>query len=272
MKENFIKEKLKNEKKKKARNDKILKIFIFIFLAGNIFFFTSNYTFPVLYKNLEVAKIGKQLDLENYTLTLNSWDYCKKENAFEIILTSNNLTLNKDIKYDFLCRDRDKLYSSKLYKKIGKNMIVVRISGVSKRWREISLDCTLGKNTVSLNMNDKKVNRVSSFKNKSEIDYKIHASKSLIWGMNENIKDLQKEVKEIDSKINLAYERLDTLDSQKKNQTDNEKKITDNNKSKLASELEKLKGTLDDKMQEIEEYKHKINIQKDILDKLEEGA
>lgn len=267
--------KIKNivEKIKKLfrrKGDKSLKIFIAFFVIGYIFFFTSNYIFPHIYRNIEVARIGDIKNLEEYVLTLNSWDYIKEEDAFEIIFEVDNHTLVDDVKYKFTLRDKEEIYNTKIHKIIDKELIIVRAYDISSRWKEVTLDIEIGKRIGNINMNDKRVTKVNNLKDRSDKEYKAYAIKSKIKGMEINIDDLTKESKEIEKKMLYAYNKLDDLEKKKEMQTENEKKTTDLGKSKLASELEHLKADIDEIMLQIEEYKQKIEIQKEKLSKLED--
>ena len=55
MSNGFIKEKIKTDEKKRQRSDRNLRIFMCIFLIGYIFFYTSNYTFPKVYKKRQTT-------------------------------------------------------------------------------------------------------------------------------------------------------------------------------------------------------------------------
>lgn len=251
------------------KGDKSLKIFIAFFVIGYSFFFASNYIFPHIYRNIEVARIGDTKNLEDYIFTLNSWDYIEDENTFEIIFEVDSHTLDKDVKYEFSLRDKEEIYPVKIHKFIDDELIVLRAYDISSRWKEITLDIEVGKRFGNINMNDKRVNKVNKLKDRSDKEYKVYAIKSKIKGMEVNIKDLTKESKDIEEKMLYAYNKLDALEKKKESQSESEKKTTDLGKSKLSSELEHLKADIDELMLQIEEYKQKIEIQKSKLSKLE---
>ena len=71
MSNGFIKEKIKTDEKRRQKSDRNLKIFMCIFLIGYIFFYTSNYTFPKVYKTRELTIAGDSVEFDNLTLTLD---------------------------------------------------------------------------------------------------------------------------------------------------------------------------------------------------------
>ena len=81
-----------------------LQIFCIIFLLGNLLFFSTGIFMPKHYKDVEIAPIGTELELGEYTLTITSWDWAEKDRAFEIIFEVKDLSLNREPGYTFRFR------------------------------------------------------------------------------------------------------------------------------------------------------------------------
>lgn len=266
MDSNYLKKKLALDKRKKIRNDRMLKIFLVFFVVGYVFFFSSTYIFPKMYRNLDITDVGQTINMEDYIFTLDAWDYAEDDNTFEIILEVENLTLESKPKYDFVCKKNDNVYNTKIYKRIG-NKFIIRVYGIS-RWADVSLNIEAGNKSATIYMDDKSVNKIGSLKERTNEEYEVYIVESKIKGMEHHLKRLDAKKNELDKKMRLAYTKLDKLEKEKKFQTKEEKKVTDDNKSKLGTELGQLKQQLDDVMEEIKEYNNKIKLQKKILDEM----
>lgn len=266
---NFILSKIRFKNKKRSKSDRALKVFIFIFTFAYIIFFTSNFFFPKVYRNIAVAQIGKVFNLDDYMLTLYSWDYSDKDDAFEIILGIENLTLEKEIDYSFIAMQKDKIYDCNIYRKIGDDMLVLRVYGVSDSFSEVRLEAGLGKKKAYLNTSYKAVNKVEKLLDKTDKQYMIYASESKIKGIAKNIEDLQADLDKLKDKMNYAYEKINSLEEKKKSQSEEEAKLTSESISKISTELEKLKSEADENLIYIQNYREKIQKEKQKLKELQ---
>ncbi|XVG95669.1 hypothetical protein ACGCUP_00060 [Eubacteriales bacterium KG125] len=251
---------IKGLNKKKGKSDYMLKIFIVIFILGYGFFFTSNYFFPKIYRNIDVINVGKIIDLEEYIFTLNAWDYSRDDNEFEIIFNVQNLTLEENPKFHFTVKAGDKVFMNKIHKNYDNKLLVVRVYDIPKRWTEVKISITAGDKTLQTGMNDKIVNKVKKIKNRNEKEYKVYASKSTITGLKNNIKVKEKELKSLEKKTRKAYKKLEELDGGKTSLTKKEQEVLANNKSKIAAEVGKMKAEMDSRIVEIEENKERIKM------------
>lgn len=264
-----MKKTIKKVKGQKKRSDFVLRAFLAIFVVGYAFFFTSPYFMPKVYHFNEITNVGQSISMDNYILTVDSWDFAKEDRAFEVILDIENLTLNKKPDIDLLCREGDKAYSSEVYKDIGNGKIVVRIENVSRKWVEVIFSVTIDDKTINLYMNDKTVNTVDKLKNRSDQEYLIYAAERQIEGMKSLIEDIKKEQKVTDKKMNDGYQKLEELaDKKDKEQTAENKSLIESNISKISTELENLKAKQDESFLEIENYEAKIATKEKELEEL----
>lgn len=263
MKSEYLKEKLDYEQKLLARNDFILKVFIAVFIIGYAFFFTSNLFFPKVYKYSDISYIGESFDLEKYALVLDTWDYSKKDNSFEVIFDAESLTL-EDEDFDINCRKGDELFKTEIHKN-SDGLLVVRVEDIPKRWTEVIMTIDTGTKSVNLHMNDKQVNEVSKIKDRPGKEYLVYSIERKIAGMKQSVKNIQAEVEKRDEKIQEAYEKMDQLEKKKKYQTDKQQSETDEQKTKISSEFEKLMAEQDEAMLQIDELNKTIEIQEKLL-------
>ena len=250
------------------RGNKSLKIFLVIFIIGFAFFFSSRLIFPKVYRGIDVAIPGDVIDMESYIFTLESWEYVEKEKAFEIILSVQNLTLNKHPKYEFTLKADNDVMETQIYRIIKDERIILRAYNVPRRWTEVTLSISAGRFNSHIGMNDKEVTKADKLENLSDKDYEIKARKALMAGLKVKIQNEEREIKKLDSKINYAYDKLVKLDEEMENQTEAEKEKTKASKSQIANEMERLKGELDVKMAAYNEHKEKYLKEAQIVDKL----
>ena len=92
---------MRQKLQKRPRGVRGLQIFCIIFLLGNLLFFSTGIFMPKHYKDVEIAPIGTELELGEYTLTITSWDWAEKDRAFEIIFEVKDLSLNREPGYTF---------------------------------------------------------------------------------------------------------------------------------------------------------------------------
>lgn len=260
-----LKIKIKKFTDKRKGSNASLKAFCLIFLVGYIFFFSSNMFFPKVYKNIDTVNIGKIIDMDEYILTLDTWDYSKEDREFEIIFSVQNLSLNDKPDYSFTLRADEKVYITKIKKNISDNLLVLSVKNIPRNFTEGILTINVEDKSTYIGMNDKIMNKVKSIENRKDDEYIYYSKKCKIKGLKEYIKREEIKVKGYDKKINYAVSKLENLNEAKDNQTEKEREITEQNISRLASEIEKEKGKLDESMINIDEAKKRIkNIKKEL--------
>lgn len=95
--------------------------------AGQSAFLFNRYFYAEALQDVEIAPIGTELELGEYTLTITSWDWAEKDRAFEIIFEVKDLSLNREPGYTFRFRCGDSHYRYKIYRDLG-DLLVVRVS------------------------------------------------------------------------------------------------------------------------------------------------
>lgn len=259
------KEQIKKFASKRKESNVSLKIFCMVFLIGYIFFFSSNMFFPKVYKNIDTVNIGKIIDMDEYILTLDTWDYSKEDKEFEIIFSVQNLSLKENPNYIFSFRADEKVYITSIKKNINGDLLIVSIKNIPRNFTEGILTITVGDKSTYIGMNDKIMNKVDTIKTRKDSDYIYYSKKCKVKGLEEYIKREEVKVKKYDKNINYAMGKLENLNKVKDSQTEKEREITENNISRLASEVEREKGKLDESMINIDEAKKRIkNIKKEI--------
>ena len=165
---------MRQKLQKRPRGVRGLQIFCIIFLLGNLLFFSTGIFMPKHYKDVEIAPIGTELELGEYTLTITSWDWAEKDRAFEIIFEVKDLSLNREPGYTFRFRCGDSHYRYKIYRDLG-DLLVVRVSGVSSRFAQVAMTVKAGSASRSIYMDDRTMAHVERLEERSDAAYRIHA-------------------------------------------------------------------------------------------------
>ena len=231
----FLQEKLKLDKKKKERTDKMLKIAVLVIVLGYVFFFTSNFFFPKVYKNKEVTPIGNEINMEDYVITLDSWDYSKEDRSFELIFEFKNLTTKLKPEMEFTCMKDSTRLDTAIYKNY-ENKIIVRVTDTPRNWQEVYMNIEIDGKYAKVNTNDKEVHMVSHIVDRNREEYDIYALEQKSNGYKKQISKIENLLEKEYKKMEIAYERTDELKKQKKTQTKSEKEKTDENIEKIRTE------------------------------------
>lgn len=265
MENNFLNAKLKQDRHLKQKKDTSLKIFVVVFLLGYIFFFTSNFSLPKVYRYDTVTYIGETIDMDDYALTLDTFDYSKDDNSFEIIFELDNFSIDENFEKSFVCRNGDIIYKTKIYKTFD-NYIVLRVSGIPKKWSEVSILANIGSQSCTIKMNDKKATKAGELKDRTKSEYEKHIAETLILGLKEQKKEIKKEKEKLEKQVETANDRIDELEESKENQTQTEVEKTDENIQKLQNEQDNIKTDIEECESKIQELNAKIKKEQKMLD------
>ena len=263
MKNKYLKKKLSAFRLQKVKNDRMLKIFLSVFFIGYIFFFSSNYFLPKFYRNVEIVNIGQTINMEEYILSLDTWDYSKNDKAFEIIFDIENLSLEENPDYSVKMFIGDEIHMGEVYKNLG-SKLVVRVDKIPRKWADVTLNVQIGDRKISLNMDDKEVHQVEKLMERSDEEYIKYAVQRKIIGMKKYIEFLEEDKKSINDRIEKAYKKITEI-QEKTGQSEEENQIIENSKSKLSLEIEELKAAQDECLAKIEDITAKISSQEELL-------
>ena len=209
---------MRQKLQKRPRGVRGLQIFCIIFLLGNLLFFSTGIFMPKHYKDVEIAPIGTELELGEYTLTITSWDWAEKDRAFEIIFEVKDLSLNREPGYTFRFRCGDSHYRYKIYRDLG-DLLVVRVSGVSSRFAQVAMTVKAGSASRSIYMDDRTMAHVERLEERSDAAYRIHAVEGKAAGHRLALQQLEQQTEEKNADLRLAYEKLEALQASKADKT-----------------------------------------------------
>lgn len=248
-----------------------LQVFCIIFLLGNLIFFSIGLFLPKHYKDVEISPIGTELELGDYTLTLDSWDWAEKDRAFEIIFDVKDLSLDREPEYTFRFRCGDSRYRYTIYRDLG-DLLVVRVSGVDGNFAQVSMTVSVGGTSKSVYMDDRSMTHVDHLTDHSDAAYRIRAVEGKIAGYQGSIEKLEQQKTEKDADIQLAYDKLEALQSSKASKTPRQQEEIDANIRTMADKQSRLQSELEDIVLQQQALQAQLEQEQQLLLRLQEGG
>lgn len=261
----------KLQKPARPRGVRGLQIFCIIFLLGNLLFLSTGIFMPKHYKDVEIAPIGTELELGEYTLTIASWDWAEKDRAFEIIFEVKDLSLNREPEYTFRFRCGDSSYRYKIYRDLG-DLLVVRVSGVSSRFAQVAMTVKVGSTSKSIYMDDRTMTHVERLEERSEAVYRLHAVEGKAAGHRLALQQLEQQTEEKNADLRLAYEKLEALQASKANKTPQQQEEIDANIRTMAEKQGRLQNELEDMMLRKQALQAQLEQEEQLLARMQEGG
>ena len=249
-----------------------LQVFCIIFLLGNLLFFSTGLFLPKHYKDVEIAPIGTELELGDYTLTLDSWDWAEKNRAFEIIFDVKDLSLDREPEYTFRFRCGDSRYRYKIYRDLG-DLLVVRVSGVSGSFAQVSMTVSVGGASKSIYMDDRSMTPVEHLvTDRSDAAYRIRAVEGKVAGYQGSIEKLEQQKTEKNADIQLAYEKLAALQASKAGMTARQQEEIDTNIRTMADKQSRLQSELEEIVLQQQALQTQLEQEELLLARMQEGG
>lgn len=260
----------KNSRKIKKSSNGYLYGFLFIFLLGYAFFFSSNYWLPQGYKGVVVTPVGETIEQNSRFITVDRWAYCPGKKTMEIIVEMENNSLDDITSYKWQGRDKNGLIKTEIICSDDK-FTVIHMSGVKKDWKEVSLTISADNKDfkpIVIYMNDKTATVVKDLPAGAINDYIELAYTSKIESYEASIEDINAKIKENEQLMENAKSRMAELNERKSHQTESEKEETDSLISGLEGQINDKKLENEKNEEDIKELKERIELQKDLLKEL----
>lgn len=260
----------KIKKKRKPQGIRGLQIFCCVFLLGYLLFFSTGFILPKHYKNVDTVPIGSKLELGDYTLTLDSWEWAQKDKSFELIFDVKDISLEREADYSFIFRSGDSRYRYKIYRNLG-DLLVVRVSGVNSRFTQVNMTVEAGGSSKAVTMDDRSMTRTDRLTERTDAEYRIRAAEGKIEGYQTCINRLAVQQEEKTADIEYAYEKLAALEQSKANQTDRQQEALKADIRTLSGRQAKLQNELEDIMLQKQELESELSQQQALLEQMKGG-
>ena len=237
-----------------------------LFIAGYLFFFTSNYWMPVSSSATAFTEVGRELSWNGKGVTLIRWDYCEKDRVMEVELDIRNLAYDGQNRYQFSAKSRGGKQITVTPIIEDEDWIILHLEDVPKRWSEILLwmdqreytDQTAGALKLFTNIND--VKQVDQIEIKDWTGYRKQRFENQITLYQDQIAEYQQEIADNQNKIQEIEAEITRLSGTKKYQTMDEQAQTDQSIETARKEIAKKEQEILDTQGEVNQLTEKVSL------------
>lgn len=238
------------------------RIFLFLFIGGYIFFFSSKLWMPTAGDAKRVTRIGQEMDWNDRKVKILRWDYSPEQSLMEVELSIVNKKFDGINTYDYTALKPD---GSSLAVNVvleEPDWVILQIEDVPKKFSELALRMEFPDNEdagmIKMYTNKNDVRMVDKIKAKDRNGYLKARYEEEISGYNESISDLQQQIQKEQEEIENIKEEITRLDSNREYQTESENEQTDSLVLEAEHNITSLNDTIDSQGQELEEYRERI--------------
>ncbi len=218
-----------------------LAIFLVAFIGGYAFFFTSTYWMPTESKT-SATEIGTSQTLNDRKFTLVSWEYSREDQAMLAEFGVRNLSVESESEYkvSVLERSQGELPSEIIYG--SDDLLVIRVEGVTNRWREISIHLGLEGDSsyVKYYTNRQAVDHVDAITAHSGEEYYVTKYQGEIDECETEIENYKSQIMANVRDIKAYESRIIELEANKAHQTTTEIEETDSLISTIQGNIRSL--------------------------------
>lgn len=255
---------------KSKRGTLMFKFFIFLFIGGYLFFFTSKLWMPTAGDATMLTKIGTSINWNDREIKLLRWQYAPDQKLMEVELSVNNKKFDgiNSYKYEAVESSGTVLKTKVIIE--DPDWIIVQIEGVSKKFSEVSFRIMTTEEeanveTLKLYTNTNDVSRVDKLEVKTRNGYLVTRYEEEIVNYQNDIEDLTTQISENKSQIKEIKKEISRLQSKKDYETEEEITETNTLINEARSSMKNLQSKNADNETQISEYQERIsNLQKKI--------
>lgn len=255
---------------KSKRGTLMFRFFIFLFIGGYIFFFTSKIWMPTAGDATMLTKIGSSVNWNDREMKLLRWQYSPDQKLMEVELAVNNKKFDgiNNYKYEAVESNGTVLKTNVIIE--DPDWIIVQIEGVSKKFSEVSFRIMTTEEdanieTLKLYTNTNDVSRVDKLEVRTRNGYLVTRYEEEITNYQNEIDDLTTQVSENESQIKEIKKEIKRLLSKKDYETEEEKTETNILINEARSSMKNLQSKNDANETQISEYQERIsNLQEKI--------
>lgn len=247
------------------RNKDVIRFFIiiFFFVGGYVFFFSSTYWMPTSADASYLTKIGVTNSWEDREVTINRWQYSETQQLMEIDLDVANKSYDGINKYKFSAMD---LKGNKLKCDVmieEDDWIILRISGIPKRWSDVSLRMEMPDGNgerLKLYTNVVDVEKVAELKSMDRNGYMAQKFNIEISNMQKEVEADNKQIDKLNNEIAEVQKEIERINKEKIYQTDKEKTESDSLIAEANSTITSKQKDIQELMADIDEINKRIDM------------
>lgn len=249
---------------KSKRGTLMFRFFIFLFIGGYIFFFTSKLWMPTAGDATMLTKIGTSTTWNDREVTLLRWQYAPDQKRMEVELSVANKKFDgiNSYKYEAVESNGSVLETKVIIE--DPDWIIVQIEGVSKKFSEVSFRMISTEEdsnveTLKFYTNTNDVSRVDKLDVKTRNGYLVNRYEEEIANYQSEIDDLTSQISENKSQIKEIKKEISRLQSKKDYETEEEVTETNTLINEARSSMENLQSKNEKNETQIAEYKERIS-------------
>lgn len=250
------------------KNNAIIKLALIVICGGYLFFFSSNLWIPHNASAKKQTPLNTSIDWEGRVLAIERWDYCEQSGLMEVCIDVKSSTYDGiyTYKYDAVDRSDDTLKVSAAVEE--PEWMVLRISGITHDFGEVSLRLTHKGETIRLYTNVKKVNRVKSLQKKSKKDYQIIRMETKISQYQKTIAAKEKKIEMLKATNARLNNEIERMQSDLEYQTESEKQNTADRVEDIKENIDQNTADINERYRQIEERNNRIRLIREQIDQI----
>ena len=259
---------------RRKRGDAGTRIFLAVFLAGYVFFLSSNLWMPVSGNAERLTPIGQTSEYEGRRVTLISWTYGTSQEEMEVEIEVVNRRFDGIDTYAFSAVEQKGSVLDVRTVVSDPDYVVLRITGLPERWSEVSLRMQLpeagDEPPLRLYTNTVDVEKTESLPELDRTGYLIRRTDKQAALYADEIEQLKAAIETEKAYQASCKEEIDRLKAQRKYQTEEEIEETEELIREAEYALATSETTVEQNEHEIEELQQKIEnckIKKESLSK-----
>lgn len=238
-------------------------IIIFFFVGGYAFFFSSTYWMPASADASYLTKIGATNLWEDREVTINRWQYSKKQRLMEIDLDVSNKSYDGINKYKFSAMDlKGNILKCEVIIEED-NWIVLRIEDIPKKWSDVSLRMEMPDGTgdrLKLYTNIVDVERVAELKSMDRNGYMAQRFNIEISNMQNDVETDYKQINTLKNEIAEVQKEIERISKEKLYQTEKEQIESDSLIAEANSTITSKQKEIQELMADIDEINKRIEM------------
>lgn len=266
---------IKKAKKLRGEKDRYLISLVAVFIIGYTIFFTSKLWMPPDKASIPATEIGTIVEANERRVTLISWNYDDEKRLMEVTIEITNTALDGIERYGWSAIEINKgrLIVEPVIEE--DSFVVLRITGVPKKYEEISLRMRIDDETGEEELADIKLYATKDSVTIDDIggklsskEYKKKACLSKADIYSENIEELEDLIKEEKELIREAEKTIKNLEERKTQQAPSEVIETERSIAEIQNKMQNSQSSISQYESEIAELKEKIEMQMEVYNSL----
>lgn len=254
---------LKDKEKKKTRYNRYMYIIISFFIVGYGFFFSTKFWYQDTKDVVVATKLNTIKSWEKREVQLINWQYSNQQNMMEVQLFITNKSYDGIDTYDITALEKSKGYLDVEVLVEEDGFYVVRIKNIPRRWSEISLRIGIPDSEdapCKFYTNKFDVATVDTIPELTYNEYMVARLDSLIESYRDEIKSLEKDIKEQEEIITNCNADIEKYKKDEEFQTAMEVEETERVISDAQNTISTANTQIESDKASIAEYQERIDL------------